>query len=117
MTPIYNRTGKPVGWITARHILDLKGSPIAFLVEDSVISYSGRHLGFFDRGLFRDQRGSVVAFLPGAKGGPALPVAEMAPIPPAPINLPILPRLSMPPDPPIPFLNWSKTDWQQFIYP
>ena len=118
MTPIYNRMGRPVGWITTRHIFDLKGSPVAFLDGDSVVSFSGRHLGFFDRGLFRDQRGDVVAFLSGAKGGPALPpVPEVAPNPPAPINLPILPRLSNRPIAPIPFMNWSQTDWRQFIYP
>jgi hypothetical protein len=109
--------GKPVGWITARHVFDLKGSPVAFLNEDSLISYSGRHLGFFDRGLFRDHRGKVVAFLPGGKGGPALPVLETAPNPPAPARLPTLPGPPTPPTPPIPFLSWSKADWQQFIYP
>ena len=49
---------------------DYGGRPLAFLDHENIVSYSGKHLGWFHDGYVRDEQGDAVAFTEGAHGGP-----------------------------------------------
>jgi hypothetical protein len=114
--PIYNRFGKTVGWLMGDFIFDRTGQGRAFILNGTVVSYSGGHRGHYEQGFFRDWDGHAVAFVPGASGGPLTPHLE-APPP--------LPALRIPAERPLATANhpttarfsvsWSRGDWAQFL--
>ncbi len=115
MEPIYDRQGKVVAWQNDSNIYHLSGSHAAVINSENVYGRNGQHLGVFKGGLFRDHQGGVVAFKPGATGGPILPIPSIPPIPPIP-SIPPIPAIpSIPPIPAIPSLGWSAGDWPGFI--
>lgn len=115
MEPIYDSAGAVVAWKREGDIHDVRGQAVAFLSNKNVVSYSGRHLGVLDKGLFRDHRGDIVAFMSGARGGPLLPVQSEKPVPPVPAFAPVRPEPPVPPAPAVPSLRWSPLSWEQFI--
>ncbi|SRR5260221_6685803 len=56
------------------------GEPAAYHDGDSIYSYVGTHLGWFENGLIRDHDGHVVFFTEGAAGGPIKPIKQIKPI-------------------------------------
>jgi|SRR5450759_3422662 len=115
MDPIFDRNGDVVAWLSIDVIHDLNGVPVVFLNNRNVVSYGGAHLGFLDRGLFRDHDGDVVACLKGAHGGPLLPVPHVPPIPPVSHVPPVPPVAPVPPIPSVASLDWSSFDWYAFV--
>ena len=112
--PIYDRSGKVVGWLKGDDIYHLNGSHASTINSRNVYGHAGQHFGVFDKGLFRDHRGGVVAFIRGAQGGPVLPIPSVPPIPPIP-SIPPIPAIpSVPPVPAVPSLGWGIA-WKQFI--
>ncbi|MFQ6078907.1 MAG: 4-fold beta flower protein [Thermodesulfobacteriota bacterium] len=115
MEPIYDSAGAIVAWKRGDDIHDLHGRAMAFLSNNNVVSYSGRHLGVLDKGFFRDHHGDVVAFMRGATGGPVLPVPSVPPIAPVPAVAPARPEPPVPPSSAVPSVRWSSFSWGQFI--
>ena len=115
MEPIYDSGGAVVAWKRGDDIHDVRGQALAFLGNKNVVSYSGRHIGVLDKGLFRDHHGDVVAFMRGATGGPVLPVPSGKPVPPVPAVAPARPEPPVPRAPAVPSLRWSSLSWEQFV--
>lgn len=83
---------------------------------EHVYCQRGQHLGVFKGYLFCDYRGGLVAFKPGTKSGPVLPVPIIPPVLSFPAIPPILAIPSIPPVPAvISSLDWAAMDWQQFM--
>jgi hypothetical protein len=115
MEPVFDRAGRPVAWFQAASILDFRGRYVAFDLGGALYSYGGRFLGRMDDGLIRDRAGDVVAFLPGAGGGVALP--PTADVPPAPVapDPPPPPVVASQTPPPDPRDVWSTGSWDDFL--
>lgn len=70
---IFDRQGSPVAYVASdadRTIYLWDGTPVAYVYEDSlathIYAFSGRHLGWIDRGVIVDHDGAAVGFLAGA---------------------------------------------------
>ncbi len=79
---LYDRSGQAVAYIDEdqESIFLYTGKPVAFLSEDSLYSYSGRHLGWLDNGWVRDHVGRCVFFTEDSNGGPVRPVRAVRPV-------------------------------------
>ena len=73
MNAIRDSSGTVVGWILQNVVIDLDGNPIAILSGDQVVKFSGEQVATFNDGYFRRPDGYVIAFVSGARHGPALP--------------------------------------------
>ena len=116
MLPIRDQTGKTYGWFDNARLHDLTGRPVAFVVSGGhVYAYTGARLGHLNDGYFCDRAGDAVAWLDGASGGPLLPLALPAPVPPVP-QAPFIDLLPLPspPVPTIPSHTWSSFTWERF---
>ena len=83
MEPIYGPGGEVVAWNEHNDtIRDLKGRVVGWLYDDAVQGVGGHHVGYFNDGLFRDNRGAVVAWVASATGGPTKPVRHVRPVQP-----------------------------------
>lgn len=73
----YDRHGEAVAWYDdeqqepAIYLYD--GTPVAWISDESIYGYSGRHFGWFIDGWVRDSRGQLVMFTTESIGGPARP--------------------------------------------
>ncbi|GAA1683475.1 hypothetical protein GCM10010977_32960 [Citricoccus zhacaiensis] len=95
MDAIYGSQGDVVGWLEDEEIVrDLSGQVVGWLYGDAVYGLSGQHAGYFNNGNFRDDRGTVVAFVAGAQGGPAKPARHARPARPARAARPARPARS-----------------------
>jgi hypothetical protein len=121
MEPIFDQSGRTVGWLDSDVVRDPAGRAIAFiprlafLPQGAVYSYTPQHLGFFGDGFFRDRAGQAVAYLSNHSFGPITPIAQIPPIPPIPSIAPIPPIPPLPPIAPLPTLNWSHLSWDDFV--
>lgn len=114
-TPIFDTSGKVVGWLDGEVVRSIDGTHVAFVNNADVFDYYSQHLGRFGDGFFRDRQGNAVAFVEGATGPPIVPQTEIPP--PAPVFA-IAPLGSMPPFPPFaPFETnyWSALTWAEFL--
>jgi hypothetical protein len=114
MCPVFERSGKTVGWINDGVIFDMAQQARAFIRGESVYNFQGRYLGRLENGFLRDPRGNAVAFLTGATSGPPMPITEN----PRPPVLPIPHSLPIPKEAPIPQVSsrmWSSINWEQFL--
>lgn len=116
MNSIFDRQGRTIAWVRDKYIYDLSGKQVlAFINNNSVFTYQGKHLGRFNKGFFRDKNGHAVAFVKGATGGPVTPVTQVTPISPIP-SIPAIPPIPpIPPIAPIDSLSWSNLSWENFI--
>ena len=78
---IFNRNGSPKVYVSEGVFYDYGDRPLAFLDDKSIVSYSGKHLGWFHDGYVRDEHGDAVGFSEGARGGPITPIPAIPPIP------------------------------------
>jgi sporulation protein YlmC with PRC-barrel domain len=115
MEPIFDKNGKTVGWLNNLVIHDRSATYRAFIAGAAVYDFSGRYLGRFRQGFFRDKRGNAVAFLKGARGGPLLPFTEFPPFAPFPPFPPLRPLPELPPLPPLDTLKWSALSFEDFL--
>ena len=114
--PIFDRRAKLVAWLSDDCVVySLKNQPIAHVANFAVFSYDAQHLGYFDKGFFRDKKGRAVAFLRQHSGGPLSAIAPSSVGAP-----PILGRAPMPKRPPFPpsmpmaGFVWSNLSWETF---
>lgn len=78
----YDSHGKAVAYLDndGKHIFLYSGKPVAYLHDDAVYGFNGRHLGWFQNGWIRDLRGYCVFFTEDATGsGPAKPAKNARP--------------------------------------
>lgn len=77
----YDRTGRAVAYTEDDVNLFLySGAPAGYIIDGSVYSYSGRHLGTIRSGWLRDHAGCSVLFTDeAASGGPELPEKRVKP--------------------------------------
>ena len=80
-TDFYDKSGAPVAYCEdGEHIYMFSGQPVAFLNEDTVYSFSGKHIGWFEDGWIRDKFGHCVFFTDEATSGPVKPVKHVKPV-------------------------------------
>jgi hypothetical protein len=63
---LFDAEGKAVAYIHADDGLIMylwSGEPVAYLVDDSVYGFNGKHLGWFQKGAVYDDDGDIVAAL------------------------------------------------------
>ena len=79
----YNQQGRAIAWVGDNQdymsVFLYDGSPVAWISNESVYAYSGRHLGFIQDGWVRDHNGHAVFFTDDASGGPAKPARQARP--------------------------------------
>lgn len=73
LKPVHDQLGQVSGWYEEDRLYSLNGHVIGWTSGDGVYSLRGHHVGWFQRGQFWDSQGAVVAFTPGASGGPGKP--------------------------------------------
>ena len=79
----YDRHGRPYAYADdGVHIYKYSGKPIAYIAGQSVYSYPGRHVGFFEDGMILDHRGDAILFTKLASGEPARPAKQFRPVKP-----------------------------------
>ena len=78
----YNSEGRAVAYLDddTESIYLYDGTPVAWLSDDSIYSYSGRYLGWFQNGWVWDLCGDCVFFTDTATGGPVRPVTQVRPV-------------------------------------
>ena len=84
----YDQTGEPYLQVTdSGTIFLMTGEAIAYIEGDIVYSFRGKHLAFFENGLFWDKTGAALLFSEGSEGGPKKPRIrfEAMPMPKKPV--------------------------------
>lgn len=76
----YNQFGQAIAYIYEdEHVYLHTGKPVAYFDGDSVYSFSGKHLGWFENGWILDNDGYYVFFTNDADGGPTKPFKKFEP--------------------------------------
>jgi hypothetical protein len=77
----YDVNGRPIAYSDdGRYVYAFSGLPLAYLDGDSVYSFNGQHLGWWDRGWVRDHQGAWVFFTDFARiGGQPMPRKSVLP--------------------------------------
>ena len=78
----YDYHGVPVAYTEDNETIYLfTGEPVAYFYENTVYSFSGVHLGWFEDGWIRDLYGACVFYTENATGsGPVKPVKCVRPV-------------------------------------
>ena len=81
-TTFYNSDGRAVAYIDndGESVYLYDGSPVAFVVDDSIYAYGGQFLGWFADGWVTARNGQRVFFTDEASGGPAKPARQVKPV-------------------------------------
>ncbi|MEL4456940.1 4-fold beta flower protein [Lutimonas vermicola] len=115
MQAIYNRQGQVVAWLNGKDLYDIKGNFIGFFIGHAVYNSNATYSGILNQSFFRDIDGRVVAFMNGAKNGPALPSLKSKPSRPIKKPRPSTKVAPPPPSPKPPKFGWSKLQWEDFM--
>jgi hypothetical protein len=77
----YSMTGDVVCHLHTDHNYYLwNGQAVAYIVDDRVFGFNGRHLGWYENGWFYDRNNQPALFSADATGGPARPVRKVRPV-------------------------------------
>ena len=77
----YNKKGSLIAYTEdSCHVFSFIGDPLAYINDDSVYTYEGKHLGFYQDGWIRDNDGMCVFFTKDAKSGPPLAMKDIGPV-------------------------------------
>ena len=78
----YDRNGKPIAYTEdSIHIYLYSGKPVAYIDNDAVYGFNGKHMGWFENGWIRDLKGTCVYFTENASGsGPMKPLKQLKPL-------------------------------------
>lgn len=105
----YNSYGDPIAYCEdGEHIYLYNGEPVAYFHNDSVYSFDGDHLGWFEQGWVRDNNGDCVFYSDNAQGGPVKPIKSIRPIKSVKSIKPIKSVKSIKPIKAIKSLSWSQ---------
>ena len=112
----YDQTGRPVAYTQdGIHIYTFLGKPVAYLHGDSVYSFSGNHLGWFEDGWIRDNSGSCVFYTHDAQGGPVKTVKSVKPVKSVKSVKPVKSVKSVRPVKAVKSTSWSDLSGDQFF--
>lgn len=112
----YDRNGRPVAYSNdGKHIFSFSGMPLAYIDQNSVYSYQGQHLGWFDDGWIRDNQGGCVLYTAFASGGPTRPMMQIKPVKGVRDIMPVRGVQSIRPIKPIKSISWSSVGAIQFF--
>lgn len=115
MQAIYDKQGYTVGWLSGKDLYTTSGYFIGYLIGNAVYNHKSQYCGTLKQSFFRDIGGHVVAFLKGAKNGPALPSLKSLPNKPIKKPRPSTKVAPPAPTPKPPKYGWSRLDWQVFL--
>lgn len=112
----YDVSGFPIAYTEDDiHIYLYSGEAVAYLEEESVYSYSGKHLGWFIDGWILDNEGRCVFFTDDAIGGPINPVKRPEPFREPGESTPPREVKEMKPPRPMKTRAWSSFSFQEFF--
>lgn len=66
---LYDDAGEAVAYIDTEDEFNIylwNGDPVAYLDEQSIYGFNGKHLGWFEDGIIWDHKGCAVGFIDGA---------------------------------------------------
>jgi hypothetical protein len=107
----YDRNGKPYAYTDDdEHIFAFGGRPIGYLSNGSMYLFTGQHVGYFDRGIIRDDRGDALLFSDNASAGPVKPVKQVKPVKGVKQVMPVKGVRQVRPVRPVSKLGWSTYD-------
>ena len=79
-TTFYEKSGIVIAYTDDGETIYLfTGEPVAYIYDDSVYSFTGRHIGWFTEGWITDDIGRYVLFTENSMGGPARPARSARP--------------------------------------
>ena len=112
----YDSKGTPVAYSEdSQHIFLFSGEPVAYVSDDSVYAFSGKHLGRYGDGVIRDNNGDVVLFIDGETAGPMKPMKQMKPIKSLKQLKPLKGQRLLAPLKPLDRLSWSDIPSRTFF--
>lgn len=105
----YNKNGKPIAYLSERDnetIYLFNGTAVAYIYDDCVYTFKGRHIGWYEKGWIYDNNGYCVFFTQNASNGPTKPVRQITPVRSSTRVKPIKGVKSIKPVRPIKRLSW-----------
>ena len=86
----YNKRGSLIAYTEDDcHVFKFTGEPLAYFNEDSVYTYEGKHLGFYQDGWIRNEDGMCVFFTKEAIGGPPRAMQDIGPVKSPKLKIPL----------------------------
>ncbi len=81
-TTFYDYDGQAVSFLDddGRSIYLHDGTPVAWLSDEGIYTYSGIHLGWFEHGWVFNGKGDRLLFTDDASGGPPRPLRQARPL-------------------------------------
>lgn len=80
-TTFYDQTGAAIAYTENDGTLYLfTGEPVAYIENEAIYLFSGKHAGWFEDGWIRDKNGNCVFYTDTATGGPIKPVKHISPV-------------------------------------
>ncbi len=112
---LYSKNGEALAYIDLDDdfiIYMWNGTPVAYIDEDSIYGFNGKHLGWFQNGIIWDNKGYAVGYMEGVfttsfKILPIKSIKQITPIKSIPQIPPILPIFKK---------QWSIEDLQFYLY-
>lgn len=116
-TTLYNNTGRAVAYVEDnQHIFLFNGTVAGHIDGNSIFSYSGKHLGWYENGWVRDNSGNCVFFTEDVTGsGPVKPVKSIKPVKSVKQIKPVKGVKQIRPIKAVAVLGWSNLSGEQFF--
>ncbi|MBR9683673.1 hypothetical protein GOV03_03985 [Candidatus Woesearchaeota archaeon] len=116
-TTFYDNNGNAVAYTEdGEHIFLFNGKASAFISQNSIHSYSGKHLGWFEDGWIRDHSGLCVFFTENTMGsGPVKPVRSVKPVKSVKQVRPVKGVKHISQVRPVKSMGWSNQSGEQFF--
>jgi len=112
----YDSKGRPIAYAEdGTYIYLFSGKPVAYLDNESVYSFSGKHVGRFRNGWIRDNNGQCVFFSENATGGSMKPMKMMKTMKSMKQIKPMKSMKEMRPMRSMDSLSWSELSGEQFF--
>jgi len=112
----YAKDGNALAYILDDiHIFLYSGEPAAYIFDEAVYTFSGRHIGWYKNHWLRDTNGNCVAFTHLAKGGPARPLMNPKPDKIECKKIPIKKEKKNKTPAPLDTIEWSKKSGSSFF--
>lgn len=112
----YDQQGTPLIYTEDdEHLYSFNGKPLAYIHGNSIYSYSGNHLGWFENGWIKDSNGYFFLFSEHATGGPLKPLKKLKPLKGLKQLKPLKSLKQLKPIKPITNLNWSSRTFDNFF--
>lgn len=117
---IYNRYGEPtLRLLDNGRFVGFDGKSYGFLSKKHIYNYKGQHVGWFEKGIIRDQNGACIGFgeNPTDSPKPFLPFKQFKPFAGFVEFEPHRPYKQFPPFRPFKQFGWSDIDLPNLFFP